>query len=75
MKIYKSDRAGKREFVREVISPLTVQTRSGWFGARYEANEHGEFVYLLTDQGFDGAVVDVSGDSITALLEEVVRKF
>lgn len=45
------------------------------FGARYEANEHGEFVYLLTDQGFDGAVVDVSGDSITALLEEVVRKF
>lgn len=36
MKIYKSDRAGKREFVREVISPLTIQTRSGM---RYEGNE------------------------------------
>lgn len=32
MKIYKSDRAGKREFVREVISPLTIQTRSGCLG-------------------------------------------
>lgn len=30
-KIYKSDTAGKAEFVREVISPLLINADTGWY--------------------------------------------
>lgn len=72
-KIYTSDTAGKAEFVREVISPLLIYADTGWYGAEYEQNESGEYVYLLTEEGVRGVAVDITRDSLQAIVCDVFK--
>lgn len=72
-KIYTSDTAGKAEFVREVISPLLINADTGWYGAEYEQNESGEYVYLLTEEGVRGVAVDITRDSLQAIVCDVFK--
>lgn len=73
-KIYTSDTAGKTEFVREVISPLLINADTGWYGAEYEKNENGEYVYLLTKDGVRSAAVDITCDSLQAIVSDVFNE-
>ncbi len=75
MKRYESTKQGKADFVREVLSPLVYQADTGWRGAEYEADEHGEeYVYLLTVYGAEigrGKRILVTGDSVQAIVSDV----
>lgn len=72
-KIYTSDTAGKAEFVREVISPLLINADTGWYGAEYEQNESGEYVYLLTENGIRNVAVDITRDSLQTIVCDVFK--
>lgn len=72
-KIYTSDTAGKAEFVREVISPLLINADTGWYGAEYEHNESGEYIYLLTENGIRSVAVDITRDSLQAIVSDVFK--
>lgn len=75
MKRYESTKQGKADFVREVLSSLVYQADTGWRGAEYEADEHGEeYVYLLTVYGAEigrGKKILVTGDSVQAIVSDV----
>lgn len=73
-KIYTSDTAGKAEFVKEVISPLLINADTGWYGAEYEQNESGEYVYLFTDDGPRSVAVDITYDSLQAIVCDVFNE-
>lgn len=73
-KIYTTDTAGKAEFVREVISPLLINADTGWYGAEYEQNESGEYIYLLTENGARSEVVDITKDSLQAIVCDVFNE-
>lgn len=72
-KIYTSDTVGKTEFVREVISPLLINADTGWYGAEYEQNESGEYIYLLTENGTRSVAVDITRDSLQAIICDVFK--
>lgn len=72
-KIYTSDTVGKTEFVREVISPLLINADTGWYGAEYEQNESGEYIYLLTENGIRSVAVDITRDSLQAIVCDVFK--
>ena len=75
MKIYRGTKEDKRAFVTEVLSDLLVMSNSGWYGAEYEhiANR-GEFVYLLDSDGVRAREIDVTADSITAIIHDVFKQ-
>lgn len=75
MKRYESTKAGKAEFVKDVISPLLCQANTGWFGAVYEYDERTkeETVYLLTAEGYRSNGICVNGDSLEAIVRDVFR--
>ena len=58
-----------------MLSPLVYQADTGWRGAEYEADEHGEeYVYLLTVYGAEigrGKRILVTGDSVQAIVSDV----
>lgn len=72
-KIYTSDTAGKAEFVKEVVSPLLINADTGWYGAEYEKNENGEYIYLLTENGARNVAVDITRDSLQAIVCDVFK--
>ena len=75
VKEYKSNREGKAEFVAEVLSPLMVQARTGYYGAEYEVIEgQGEYVWLLDRDGEKCMAVNVSCDSVQAIVQDVFNK-
>lgn len=73
-KIYTSDTAGKAEFIKEVISPLLINANTGWYGAEYEQNESGEYIYLLTENGARSVAVDITCDSLQAIVCDVFNE-
>lgn len=75
MKRYKSTKAGKAEFVKEVLSPLLYQADTGWFGAEYEYDEQTkqERIWLLTAEGYKSNPVGVDGDSLEAIVSDVFK--
>ncbi len=75
MKRYNSTKAGKAEFVAEVLSPLLVQADTGWYGADYEYNEttKEETVYLLTLEGYRSNPICVNGNSLEAIVRDVFK--
>ena len=75
MKEYKSTKEGKAEFVSEVLSPLMIQAKTGWYGAEYEYIEcRGEYVYLLDREGYRCRMIDVSADSLSAIITDVFNR-
>lgn len=73
MKVYKSDIDGKAKFVSEVIAPLMVQADTGWYGAEYEEDDCGEFVYLLDKDSYRCKAINVSANSLQAIVLEVFK--
>lgn len=73
-KIYTSDTVWKTEFVKEVISPLLINADTGWYGAEYEQNESGEYIYLLTENGIRSVAVDITCDSLQAIVSDVFNE-
>lgn len=74
MKEYKNNKEGKAEFVKEVLSPLMVQANTGWYGAEYEYIERkGEYVYLLDRDGYRCRAINVSANSISAIVTDVFK--
>lgn len=74
MKEYKNTKEGKAEFVNEVLSPLMIQSKTGWYGAEYEYIERkGEYVYLLDIDGDRCRTIDVSADSLSAIVTDVFK--
>ena len=75
MKIYRGTKEDKKAFVEDVLSPLMVQANTGWYGAMYFNIEgKGEYVYLYDKEGAIGSKIDVTADSITAIIIDVFRK-
>ena len=74
IKTYPSTIDGKRNFVSEVLSPFLVQAATGWYGAKYECRENCEIVHLITAQGWKSIPINVTGDSLAALVRDVFRK-
>ena len=75
MKIYRGTKEDKKAFVEDVLSPLMVQANTGWYGAKYvNVEEKGEYVYLYDEEGVIGSKIDVTADSITAIIVDVFRK-
>lgn len=74
IKAYKSDIDGKRAFVADVLSPLMRQACTGWYGAEYEYDGHRELVQLINAHGEKCKSVDVSADSIQALIVDVFNE-
>lgn len=73
-KTYESTTVGKAAFVAEVLSPLLVQAGTGWHGAEYVRDEHGnENVYLLTRQGWRSTKINVTADSLEAIVRDVFQ--
>jgi hypothetical protein len=74
MKIYKGTKEDKDEFVSEVLSPLLIAANTGWYGALYmDVKGKGEYVCLLDKEGVIGAKIDVTADSITAIILDVFK--
>lgn len=75
MRIYKGTKEDKRAFVQEVLFDLLVMTNSGWYGAEYEnIPNKGEYIYLLDKDGVRCQKIDVTADSITAIIQDVFKK-
>ena len=75
MKIYRGTKEDKKAFVEDVLSPLMVQANTGWYGAKYVNVEgKGEYVCLYDEEGVIGSKIDVTADSITAIIVDVFRK-
>lgn len=75
MRIYKGTKEDKRAFVKEVLFDLLVMTNSGWYGAEYEdIPSKGEYIYLLDKDGVRCQKIDVTADSITAIIQDVFKK-
>ena len=75
MKIYRGTKEDKKAFVEDVLSPLMVQANTGWYAAMYFNIEgKGEYVYLYDKEGVIGSKIDVTADSITAIIIDVFRK-
>ena len=75
MRIYKGTKEDKRAFVKEVLSDLLVATNSGWYGAEYEyIPNQGEYIFLLDKDGVRCQTIDVTADSITAIIHDVFKK-
>ena len=74
MKVYKGTKEDKDDFVTEVLSPLLVVANTGWYGALYmDVKGKGEYVCLLDKEGVIGAKIDVTADSITAIILDVFK--
>lgn len=75
LKVYKGTKEDKDAFVTEVLSPLLIAANTGWYGALYmDVKDKGEYVYLLDENGVIGAKIDVTADSITAIIIDVFKK-
>lgn len=75
MRVYKGTKEDKRAFVKEVLFDLLVMTNSGWHGAEYEdIPNKGEYIYLLDKDGARCQKIDVTADSITAIIQDVFKK-
>lgn len=74
LRVYKETIEDKRAFVKEVLSSLLVINNTGWYGAEYEHLQgQGEFVYLLAKNGVRGCKIDVTADSISAIVLDVYK--
>jgi len=74
MKVYKGTKEDKDDFVTEVLSPLLIAANTGWYGALYmDVKGKGEYVCLLDKEGVIGAKIDVTADSITAIILDVFK--
>jgi hypothetical protein len=74
MRVYKGTKEDKDDFVTEVLSPLLVAANTGWYGALYmDVKGKGEYVCLLDKEGVIGAKIDVTADSITAIILDVFK--
>ena len=72
--VYGSTTAGKAAFVAEVLSPLLKQADTGWAGAEYLCDDHGnEYVFLLTKQGWRSRKIAVTADSLEAIVRDVFQ--
>ncbi|MBE6673571.1 MAG: hypothetical protein E7596_00525 [Ruminococcaceae bacterium] len=75
MRIYKGNKEEKRAFVKEVLSDLLVMSNSGWYGVEYEyIPNQGEYIFLLDKDGVRCKKIDVTADSITAIIHDVFKK-
>ena len=75
MKIYRGTKEDKRAFVTEVLSDLLVMSNSGWYGAEYEyLPNQGEYVHLLDKDGVRCRQIEVTADSITAIIHDVFKQ-
>ena len=75
MRIYKGNKEDKRAFVKEVLSDLLVATNSGWYVAEYEyIPNQGEYIFLLDKDGVRCQKIDITADSITAIIQDVFKK-
>ena len=75
LRVYKGTIEDKIAFVKEVLSSLLVITNTGWYGAIYmDVKDKGEYVCLLDENGVIGAKIDVTADSITAIIIDVFKK-
>lgn len=73
-KRYESTTEGKAAFVAEVLSQLLVQADTGWAGAEYLCDDHGnEYVFLLTKQGWRSHKIAVTADSLEAIVRDVFQ--
>ena len=74
MKVYKGTKEDKDDFVTKVLSPLLRAANTGWYGALYmDVKGKGEYVCLLDKEGVIGAKIDVTADSITAIILDVFK--
>ena len=74
MRVYKGTKEDKDDFVTEVLSPLLIAANTGWYGALYmDVKGKGEYVCLLDKEGVIGAKIDVTADSITAIILDVFK--
>ena len=75
MRVYKGTKEDKDEFVSKALSPLLIAANTGWYGALYmDVKGKGEYVCLLDKKGVIGAKIDVTADSITAIIIDVFKK-
>lgn len=61
----------KSQFVSIVLSKLLIEADTGWYGAKYEVTDNGEYVYLLTDKGYRSKKIDVTADSLESIVRDV----
>ena len=74
MRVYNGTKEDKDDFVTEVLSPLLIAANTGWYGALYmDVKDKGEYVCLLDKEGVIGAKIDVTADSITAIILDVFK--
>ena len=74
MRVYNGTKEDKDDFVTEVLSPLLIAANTGWYGALYmDVKGKGEYVCLLDKEGVIGAKIDVTADSITAIILDVFK--
>ena len=74
MRVYKGTKEDKDDFVTEVLSPLLIAANTCWYGALYmDVKGKGEYVCLLDKEGVIGAKIDVTADSITAIILDVFK--
>ena len=74
MRVYKGTKEDKDDFVTEVLSPLLIAANTGWYGALYmDVKDKSEYVCLLDENGVIGAKIDVTADSITAIILDVFK--
>ena len=74
MRVYKGTKEDKDDFVTEVLSPLLKAANTDWYGALYmDVKGKGEYVCLLDKEGVIGAKIDVTADSITAIILDVFK--
>lgn len=75
IKRYNNNPEGKKAFVDEVLSPLLAQANTGWYwGCHYEYDPvMGEYVCIHCYDGSSTKRIDVSADSLEAIVLDVFK--
>lgn len=76
---YPQSIAGKRAFVEKELSPLLKKANTGWMGAEYtnvalKKGGYTEYINLISEDGYRSAPIDVTADSLQALIIDVFKK-
>lgn len=75
MEQYQSTKEGKKAFVEERVKPLILSMDDCWEDVTYEVIKGcGEYVTLKNKNPEKTVEVNVTGDSITALVGDIFRK-
>lgn len=73
--VYRSNYEGKEKFIEEVVNPLVLNSELEYSAVYYKPNplRDDEYIQLYDSNGILRGTIDITCDSISAIIIDVVR--